>query len=255
MTPLRHIRLRLTGMILAIILPVAAGHGQEGGESQDARVSALQERVRSLEESLVDAEKQVTALSESLATANGESRDYRERYETLRAQSEALGLAVLQGNGGVQERLLAALNDLRRLEEENQGLRKLVDAMYGAARRYMDNSVPADDTAVESMQKTLAAVEKHYQSEMAAPAMGAADLESARIIGIKQELGLVVLNVGRDKGVRPGMPLQIVRVDKPIVPALVVDVRDNLCGAVCQAPAEAFRQVRLGDGIRLEMTP
>jgi hypothetical protein len=245
----------MPGIALLAFLLVPCVRGNPEHEEQKATIAALELRIKELEAATIDAEKQVTGLSQSLAVANEEAVEYRELYDKLRSQSEALGLAVLQGQGGLQERLLSALNDLRRLEGENQGLRKLIDSLYGTARRYLENSVPSEDSVGSEMQTALTAVEKHYQTEAEGRNFGAADVESAKVIGIKQELGLVVLNVGRDKGIRPGMPIQIVRVDKPIVPALVVDVRDKLSGAVCQAPAETFRQVRLGDGIRIELTP
>ena len=64
------------------------------------------------------------------------------------------------------------------------------------------------------------------------------------------EIGLIVLNVGRKGGVRVGMPLEILRTDRRIGTALVVDVRDSICGAVLNKLVSENDDVKIGDRIQ-----
>ena len=64
---------------------------------------------------------------------------------------------------------------------------------------------------------------------------------------MKQELGILVLGAGSKDGVRPGMPFEIFRQDKPIARALVTDVRQSVSGAVVQALVNDSDPVQVGD--------
>jgi len=57
----------------------------------------------------------------------------------------------------------------------------------------------------------------------------------------------VVFNVGARHGVHPGMPFSIFRQDKPVARALVVDVRQDVCGAVVQDQVSKDEPVKVGD--------
>jgi hypothetical protein len=59
-------------------------------------------------------------------------------------------------------------------------------------------------------------------------------LTDGMVIAIKDELGLVVANLGTKQGVRVGMPFQVLRGDDLIGTVRVVDVREKIAGAVIQ---------------------
>ncbi|MEQ1842238.1 MAG: hypothetical protein ABL994_17670, partial [Verrucomicrobiales bacterium] len=62
---------------------------------------------------------------------------------------------------------------------------------------------------------------------------------------------LIVLNAGRRSGIRVGTPIAVLRGEKPVYSAMVVDVRDAISGAVLQDRMVAEGDVEVGDGIRL----
>jgi len=59
-------------------------------------------------------------------------------------------------------------------------------------------------------------------------------LGEGHVVGYKAELRLAVVDIGIQSGVKVGMPLNIVRKDRLVGTALVVDVRDNVAGALVQ---------------------
>jgi hypothetical protein len=64
---------------------------------------------------------------------------------------------------------------------------------------------------------------------------------------LKNELGIAVIGVGARDGVKPGMPFEIYREDKPIAKVLVTEVRNSVSGAVVQELASVTDPVRVGD--------
>ena len=81
----------------------------------------------------------------------------------------------------------------------------------------------------------------------------AGDLQNARVVSLKSELGIAVLSIGAKDGVKPGMPFEIYREDKPIAKVLVTEVRNSVCGAVVQELATANDPVRVGDRGRVDL--
>ncbi|MFV1994139.1 MAG: hypothetical protein ACC661_01785, partial [Verrucomicrobiales bacterium] len=81
---------------------------------------------------------------------------------------------------------------------------------------------------------------------------GERGLESGRVIGLKPEYGLVVLDIGNESGVQVGMPLEVIRSDRVIASALVIDVRSAICGAVIRELAAKDDFVKTGDQVRLQ---
>ena len=64
------------------------------------------------------------------------------------------------------------------------------------------------------------------------------------------EIALVVIDIGKNSGVRVGMPLDILRVNRPIGSALVVDVRDSVCGALVHDLISGDDDAKVGDRVR-----
>jgi hypothetical protein len=78
-------------------------------------------------------------------------------------------------------------------------------------------------------------------------------MQNARVVSLKNELGIAVLSIGAKDGVKPGMPFEIFREDKPIAKVLVTEVRNSVCGAVVQELASTNDPVRVGDRGRVDL--
>jgi hypothetical protein len=73
----------------------------------------------------------------------------------------------------------------------------------------------------------------------------------ARVISVKDELALVVANLGRQQGAKIGMPFQVWREGHKIGIVRVVDVREKICGAVIQS-LDQSQKVKVGDTLRVD---
>ena len=72
------------------------------------------------------------------------------------------------------------------------------------------------------------------------------------VVDVKDDLALVVANIGEKQGVRVGMPFQIWREDKRIGEVRVVDVRKTICGAVIQSLESEKEPVKTGDRLKVD---
>jgi len=257
---MHHSAFRLNLLALPLLLAmVVCGQVQaqtnEALELQEAQTAlqASAARMTGLEAATAKSAEQVKSLSESLATSNGEVLQAREAYEKLRIQMEGLGMAALDpSQAELQQRLLTALSDLRILEEQK---RVLADALINLseASLTMAQSPAGDEDAKKTLDNSLAAAEKALGKLQAGNNTAAAgDLQSATVVSLKDDLGIAVFNVGARHGVHPGMPFSIYRQDKPIARALVVDVRNSICGAVVQELVSKEEPVKVGDAGKVE---
>jgi hypothetical protein len=256
MSFLRHCCIAAAPVFLAMV--VCGQTPDDRLELQEARatVQISATRINELEKQVAKAKDQLNALTESLATANGDSQQARQAYEQLRVQMEGLGIAALdKTNNETQERLLNALSDLRILEQRR---RTLVDALIGlseASLAYAKSAPQGDATSRENLDKSLAAAEKAVgEGQKNGDKADNADLQNAQVVSLKDELGIAVFNVGSRHGVHPGMPFSIYRKDKPIAHALVVDVRAGICGAVINDVVSKDEPVKVGDTGKVDIS-
>ncbi len=238
-------------------------YGQVLGQTNDAielkeARTALQfsaSRIGDLESRLGKAKEQVNSLADSLAVANADMRQNREAYEKLRIQLEGLGLAALDAsNAELQQRLLNALSDLRILNQQKQALAAaLVSLSESSMVLAKQSSDIIDINFKKELDQSFELADKALTDmKIESVAVNDADLQSAKIVSIKSDLNIAILNVGSKHGVHPGMPFSIFRQDKPIAHALVVDVRNGICGVVVQNLINNDEPVKVGDTGKVE---
>ncbi|MCF6311659.1 MAG: hypothetical protein L3J39_04330 [Verrucomicrobiales bacterium] len=193
------------------------------------------------------------ALAESLAAANGQAKAQRTAYQDLLIKMEALGVDVLNVEPqGLQQRLLKAVRATALQREENQKLAQQLMTLSEAVVGYLQN-----DKAAEVAPQARMLVESELQASdvtlglrLPKAKKAPVNVSQAKVVSMDPEIGLIILNVGRKGGVRVGMPLEILRSDRPIGTALVVDVRDSICGAVLNELVSNSDDVKIGDRIQ-----
>jgi hypothetical protein len=79
-----------------------------------------------------------------------------------------------------------------------------------------------------------------------------ASISDGMAIAVKDDLSLVVINLGSKQGVREGMPFQVVRGEKIIGRVRVVDVREKIAGAVVQDLFSEKDQIKVGDHLKVD---
>ena len=189
---------------------------------------------------------QIQAAAEALAASNAEVNELRTELERLRLQMESLGVAALKPEvRAVQERLVKALGELsaakRGLGAITESHNRLVEA--GAAVLSNPQSEVAR-AALESAVANAGAV----SSGVNRPQPATVPLDAARVVSYKPELSLAVINGGRQSGLRPGTPLEIVRGEQLVASGYVVDLRERLAGILVTGSPTSV--IKAGDAIR-----
>ncbi len=248
-----HNRLTQRALLIAAVIVCGGVRAQTSFELQELNTTlqVAAQKIQALEAQLTASKDKNDALTQSAAASNQEAIDLKDRYERLRGLLEGLGIAALESSPEqTQQRLLASLSDLRIAETSRQkladSLMELAEASLQFAKTVQNPETVTGDRLQKALVKaeaTLAAARARHE-ESTQPA---ADLQDARIVSLKNELGIAVLSLGSRDGVKPGMPFEIFREDKPIAKVLVTEVRNSVSGAVVQELANLADPVRVGD--------
>ena len=214
-----------------------------------ARKQLGEERVRA--DALDETRK---ALAESLAAANQEALKERAAYQDLLIKMEALGVDALSVDPkSLQQRLLKAV---RTAELESEQSRKLSAQLLKLSEAVVGYFQAAGGGAEASPERRML-VEAELRATDEALGLGLqkakeppVTVEQGQVVSLDPEIGLIVLNVGRKGGIRVGMPLEISRMDRLIGTAMIVDVRDSICGAVLNQLVSKSNDVKVGDRIK-----
>ena len=188
-------------------------------------------------------------LGEALLAANAEGDFFKVAYQKLRERIEAMGIAAIDPDpSSLQAQYIRALSDYRLTREENDRLADGIRDLSSALSAYMKTVISAGSGERFDLEVAL----RGAAGLVEAAARPKADqkivqLQDARVISLKAEYDLAVLNVGRNSGVQVGMPFRIARKDRPIGHALVIDVRDHICGIIVEDLAAADDGIQLGD--------
>lgn len=243
---------------LLIAAGVAGVHADDRLELQELHTTlqVAAAKIQALEAQGTAAKDKGDALAQSAAAANAESTELKDRYEKLRGLLEGLGVGALENSKDqTQERLLAALSDLRIMQEQRDQLAESLIGLAEAGLELMKSVQNADPAVADRLNKAITAADAALVKIGGDPTGGHAvgDLQNARVVSLKNELGIAVLSIGAKDGVKPGMPFEIFREDKPIAKVLVTEVRNSVCGAVVQELASAADPVRVGDRGRVDL--
>lgn len=205
-----------------------------------------------LQERLVLSENTIKQLTESLANANAEAETYKRQATDLSLKLQALGID--QDPDAIEQRLLAAVRDLRLAKKDNEeyrtGLIQLSEAVV-ALLKSTEQIAPENRMTVETeLRRTnemLGAPTNAKPAEAVEPT-----LQDAMVVDVRDELSMIVTNVGDKHGVKIGMPFQVWRNDKKIGSVVVVDPRDRISGAIIQNLENNKNPVKIGDRLRVD---
>lgn len=250
---LHHHLARRASLLFAAVAVLGGAQAQTAFELQELNMTlqVAAQKIQALESQLAASKDKTDALTQSAAAANQEANDLKDRYEKLRGLLEGLGIAALENSTDqTQGRLLSAISDLRIAETSRQkladSLMELAEASLQFAKTVQAPDAASSDRLSKALTKAEAVLTAAAAPEGTTPAEPA-NLQDARIVSLKPDLGIAVLSVGSRDGVKPGMPFEIYREDKPIAKILVTEVRSSVSGAVVQELANAADPVKVGD--------
>lgn len=207
----------------------------------------------SLRKQVANSQEAIRSLTESLAESNSEAEEFRRKCGELTLRMEALGIDASHENK-LQQRLLKAVSDLRLVQNEKDKLSDQLVRLTEAILRYLKtaSSVDADARmAVEAEMRNANEALGLPSSQAPEAAAVPSTLTDAMVISIKDELALVVANVGKKQGVKAGMPFKVIRGDSEVGLIRVVNVRDEISGAVIQSLDSDKNKIKVGDRLRV----
>lgn len=195
-------------------------------------------------------------LNESLAVANSESELFRRQYGELKLRMEALGLESVGDNKeALEQRLLKAVRDLGLVRDEKDKLSDQLVALTESMLLYMQTAPVSDPQIrmdVETKMRATNQLLDESAKNIATATTSTLDLNSGSVVSVKEDLSLLVANVGSKNGVKVGMPFQVTRGNKMVAKARVIDVRDRISGAVIEDLASNVAAVKIGDRLQVD---
>lgn len=216
---------------------------------------------QSLRGQLKLAQEQVKSLTESLAISNSESEVFKRETAELKLRMEAFGLdAASPDKSKLEQRLLKAVSDLKIVQGEKDKVAEQLVRLSEAVLRFLKNAENSDgdarmglETEMRSTSETLGVpAAGRFQKQLPEAQPVAATLTDGMVLSVKEEYALVIANLGREQGVKIGMPFQILRGDERIGSVRVVDVRDKISGAVIQDLNDSKAKIKVGDRLRVD---
>lgn len=226
----------------------------ESSETRAAFDALLRENTE-LRQKLQRSESSLAALQQNLATSNTEAEVLKRKISELMLRFEALGLDSAGDSGKIEQRLLKAVNDLRLAEQDREGLQMALIELTEAVIRFQKVAATGDadarlalEAATRGASKALGGASGGEATE--APAVGAT-LTDGMVIAVREDLALVVANIGRNHGVKIGMPFRIIRGETDLGTVRVVDVREKIAGAVIQDLSSDNQKIQVGDRLKI----
>jgi len=206
-----------------------------------------------------EAQEAIKSLTESLAVSNSEAEVFRREVAELKQRMTALGVDGLSGDKEkLEQRLLKAVRDLQLVQSEKDKLSDELVQLSEAVLRYTKVATTDDAEARLALETRLRSVAETLGIPGSQPGPNAkaqpteASLTNGMVVSIKEELSLVVANIGSRQGVRVGMPFKVVRDDHLIATVRVVDVREKICGAVIQSLDSEKNKIKVGDRLMVD---
>lgn len=240
----------------ASVVAQTGGSGVERVSDERIALNAALEKVARIEADLERQRQANAALAESLAGANIESRAARTRLAEIQVELEALGVAALGGDDrDISQRLLKALGAVEAERVYRQALEAHLVSLSEAVMTFLPTVKESDLNARTSLEAAIRGADDLIARKGGMLASSADNdepisLTDSSVISLKPELGLAVLNAGKKSGVQIGMPFEIFRNDRILGAALVVDVRDHICGLAFGGSANGLSEVKVGDRAR-----
>ena len=223
-------------------------------ENAETKVTAesLLRQNEELRKQLSVQQESLKVVTAGLAESNAEAEVFRRKFADLESRMEALGLAsASKDRAKLEQRLLAAVSDLRLAQKEREQLRDQLLGLNEALLRYLQSSQGGDAQGradVEAQLRKTSELVGKSQPNGAKDA--AASLMDATVLSVKDEWSFVVANIGELQGVKIGMPLRVIRGEQKIAALRVVDVRQRICGAVIEDSGK--EKIKVGDRLQVD---
>lgn len=258
-------RVVATAAALIVLLEISGSSAQDNRSLTDFESGPMGQEISvpvpedsgtaGLDERLVLARASIKALTESLALANNEAEIFKRQSADLQLKLDAYGLAGIEKEPEkIEQRLLAAVRDLRLLKKKNEDAFGQLVQLSEAIQILIKTTEGINPQARLSVETELRKTREILGTPDAPDAGGVeVGMSDAMVVDVKEDLSLVVANIGARQGVKVGMPFQVLRGGEKIADVRAVDVRERIFGAVIQNLKSEKRPVQTGDRLRVDV--
>lgn len=204
--------------------------------------------IAALREKLILSEATTRNLGDALASANMELEIFKRHLAEAHLRLEALGLSedTASDTNPLEARMLQAIRELRILKDKQRKATEqllLLSESIQVLLKSSDQIHPQARMAVETeLRKTTEILDSDSPHASPEPT-----LQSAQVVDVKDDLALLVANIGSKHGVKIGMPLRILRHGESVGSAKIIEVRERISGAVIQNLSRETLRVNKGD--------
>lgn len=239
---------------LGVLLNISNSEAREiprATSSGDVSVETLIAENKTLHEKLVISEACTGSLQKQLALVSGEAEVFKRIVGELNVRLEALGTQK------IDERLLQLLTELRVAGDERTGLRESMMSLSEAVLRFKQVAVTDDSEArldLEAGMRRASQALGNPRTDIPRASTTPTAVANGMVIGVKDELALIVSNVGSRQGVKVGMPFHVIRGETNVGLVRIVDVREKLAGALIQT-VNSGERIRVGDHLKIAINP
>jgi hypothetical protein len=192
-------------------------------------------------------EAKTKSLMDNLAAANTESEYFREQWTELKLRDEALGVEALTvDESKMEDKLVQAVKELYQSEMKRREALVLLDKLLSTSDQLLQTA-PNFDPKIRADYEIATRSAKAYMAGHSGAAIPlGVTLADARVADANPDLNSVVLNVGRNQGVKEGMPFLIYEDTTEVGTVKVVLARDLVCAAQVES-VRPNKLIRVGD--------
>ena len=189
-------------------------------------------------------EARVKALTGQVASANAEAESFREQWQDLKLRDEALGVEALTvDDQKLEDRLVEAVKELYQSEMKRREAMALMDKLLTTTESLLQTA-PKEDPQTRADYEVASRAAKDYlagHNGAAIPIGGS--LDDGQVVDINSGLNAVILNLGRNQGVKEGMPFLIYDDNVAVGTVKVVLAREMVSAAMVESikPKAVFK--------------
>ncbi len=238
------------------VLVAQDGVGGESIEVRELKVALRlsQDQLAAEQKRSGEVESQRMVLVESLSEAVRVSEEQMVSSRETELKLQAFGVDLFtQDDNSLEQRLLKAVRDLDITQQAIERQAAAISQLSESFMKVLKSAPQLSGAQRAEADAAIASAGRALSARAVSPdnSASADDVSKARVVSIDSGVGLVVFDAGRRSGVRVGTPVTVLRGDRPIYSAMIVDVRDSISGAVLQDRMADGGEVEVGDGIRL----
>ncbi len=200
-------------------------------------------------------EARVKTLTDSLAASNAEAENFREQWTELKLRDEALGVEALTvDEAKTQDKLVEAVKELYQSEMRRREALVLINKLLVSSDGMLATA-PKYDPKLRAQYEEATRSAKAYLAGRSGSSVPLADsLSNGQIADVNQELDAVILNLGKNQGVKEGMLFLIYQNNVSVGQAKVVLARDLISAAQVES-LKPNTVLKIGDRVAVETGP